>query len=566
MKRSVRFAILLTSLLVAFPAGAQPAQDSRVWSDRGVAITPLFTWQHHGSFRFRFQNLYRLDLGAGGASGFGQTLDSTAKNDPLGESRGSVEFADIRFRYEPSLLVGEFLAIHARVDFLDNLILGSNPSSASRTSASAFFASSVAPPQAGVNGFRDSVRVKAAWADLKLFGRLHLYAGRMPEHFGLGIVRNEGAGLDSDWGDYADGFYLKAPLASTYFRIGLEFPSDGVTADSPIRPYGPTRDASQTDDVVRWVFSFDTSPLEKDDFEARARRLNVERKPAVDWGMYHSITWQDVSSDRVGGRMPAACGSGERRPFGLAYDCYTLTPRESFFWTPSLWGRLEYRPAPDMALTVEMEAAMVYGHVNYMQSFLDTTKAETKKDFVTVGGALESELRVGANRVSLLAGAATGDSSSRRFGVLDGSTLMTVDDTRYSLDPAVANNGSVRNFLFNRGYRVDSILFREVIGTVTNAFYFKPGYSREFLQTRDHALLAGASLLAAFAAVPEGTPGSGRGLGIEPNLNVTYRFKQALTTQVDAAVLFPLSGLKAPGATEDPKMAMALRVLMGVEF
>jgi len=78
--------------------------------------------------------------------------------------------------------------------------------------------------------------------------------------------------------------------------------------------------------------------------------------------------------------------------------------------------------------------------------------------------------------------------------------------------------------------------------------------------------LAGASLLAAFAAVPEGTPGGGRGLGIEPNLNVTYRFKHALTTQVDAAVLFPLSGLKAPGATEDPKMAMALRVLMGVEF
>ena len=566
MKRSVRFAVLLASILATLPASAQTIPDSRTWSDKDIAITPLFTLQNHGYFRFRFNDLYRLDLGEGGVSGVKQTVDSTALNQSLGESKSSVESANIRFRYEPSLLVGEFLAIHARIDFLDNLLLGSNPSSGNTTSPYSFFANTQSSPSTGSNGFKDSVRVKAAWADLKLFGRLHLIAGRMPERFGLGIVRSDGSDLDSDFGDYADGVYAKVRLATAYVRIGLEFPNDGITADSPVRPYGPTRDATQADDVVRWVFSFDSSPLEKDDFEARRKLLDVDRKPAVDWGMYHSITWQGVSSDRVGGRMPAICGTGATDTFGLPYDCYTLTPRGAFFWTPSLWGRLEYHPAVDVSLTIEMEAAMVYGHVDYMQSFLDASKAQTKKEFFTVGAALESELRLGANRISLFAGAATGDDSSGRFGVLDGPTLMTVDDTRYSLDSAVANNKKVRNFMFNRDYRVDSILFREVIGTVTNAFYVKPGYAREFLRTGDHVLSGGLSVLAAFAAVPEGTPGGKRPLGVEPDLNVTYRFKNALTTSVDAALLFPLAGLKDPTGSEDPKMAMAIRVLMGLEF
>ena len=78
----------------------------------------------------------------------------------------------------------------------------------------------------------------------------------------------------------------------------------------------------------------------------------------------------------------------------------------------------------------------------------------------------------------------------------------------------------MRNFTFNRDFRVDSILFREVIGAVTNAFFFKPSYHRWLLQSGDHKLGAGASVMAAFAMEPDGTPGRSRGLGVEVGLKL----------------------------------------------
>jgi hypothetical protein len=113
---------------------------------------------------------------------------------------------------------------------------------------------------------------------------------------------------------------------------------------------------------------------------------------------------------------------------------------------------------------------------------------------------------------------------------------------------------------------VDSILFREVIGTVTNAFYFKPSYHRWVLQEGDHRLGVGASLLAAFAMEPAGTPGNDRRLGVEAGLRLDYHLSDALSVVADGAVLFPLAGLGAKNATEDPSIAAALRTMMVLEF
>lgn len=545
------------------PTQAPVQAPDATWTDFTIRISPLVTFENHGYFRFRFNNFYRLDLGAG-ASGVQEGLERTQANEDLGRASGNLSTANLRLSWRPTLRVGEALSVHARVDLLDNLVLGDTPA-LSGPYAQAAFARTQASPSDRENSFRDAARVKAVFADVRLFERIHVLAGRMPEHFGLGILRNDGSGEDSDFGDFVDAVFFKVKLATTWFRIGLEFPSEGPTTESPLRMARPT-DAEHLDDVMRWVFLFDSSPVEKDEKEARAHRLLVERRPAFDWGMYHSLTQEELSLDRIGGPLPAWCGAGPMSPFGLPYDCYTLTPRGAFFWTPALWGRVLWHPSPGVRMRVEAEVDFVYGFLDHAQSFIDTSRQDSSKRFIQVGSALEAEVGFGPNEFGLLAGFASGGDTGGRFGVLDGHTIAVPDDVRFSLDPVVSRYDDVRHFTFNRDYRVDSILFREVIGAVTNAIYVKPNYRREVLRSGPHSLAIGAAVLGAIAAVPEGTPGRARGLGIEPSLRVEYGLARMLSLKADGAVPFPLAALREPGATTDPQVAAAIRASLVVSF
>lgn len=556
------------------PEPAPPRPAAR--SDTDIRITPLVTLGHHGTLRLRYNVFHRMDLGAGGASGFQVPLDSTARNAIGGESSSVIQSGNLRFRYEPALRVGELLSIHARVDFFDNLEFGGTPGFGDVSAPFPFLARTEVPPSDGTTGFRDSVRVKAAWGDLRLFHRIHFYGGRMPERFGLGVVRSDGAALDSDHGDHVDALFFRVRLPAAAFRIGMEFPGEGAVAESPFRVALDPHDPEQFDDVNRWVFVFESSPREPDEVEARRKALHEERRPVVDWGMYHSITRQGLSSDRndpaLANKFPEQCaGVGSGVP-DVDQDpaCYALTPRSAFFWTPSLWGRLLYRPRSDLALRVEAELAMVYGRIHDTQSFLKASEFDTKKKFFSVGAAFEFELDAGPHNVRLFSGVASGDGSSRRFGILDGHTVAQPDDAAWPdqarRDAAVAANTFVRAFAFNPDYRVDSILFREVIGSVTNAFYFKPAYHRVLVRSGSHVLGGGLSLLAAFAVEPAGTPGGKRPLGIEVGADVFYRLGSALLLRADGAMLFPLSGLRLPEASQSPQPATAVRVMMAVTF
>ncbi len=573
-RRGYRAAGVVMALLPVLAWAEEPPSPA-LWSDSDIRITPLVTLSNHGYLRLRYNVFHRMDLGAGGASGFQVPLDSTPRNAGLGESSSVIQSGNLRFRYEPSLRVGELLEVHARVDFLDDLEFGGTPGFGDVSAPFPFLSRTQVPPSDGRTGFRDAVRVKAAFGDLRLFHRIHFYGGRMPERFGLGIVRSDGSGLDSDHGDHVDALFFRVRLPAAAFRIGMEFPGEGAVAESPFRVAVDPHDPEQFDDVNRWVFVFESSPLEPDEVEARHKALREERRPVVDWGMYHSITRQGLSSERndpsLANKFPDHCaGVTSGVPLDQDPSCIALTPRGAFFWTPSLWGRLLYRPRPDLALRLEAELAMVYGRINYTQSFLDAQKFDTKKRFFSVGAAFEFELDAGPHNVRLFSGVASGDGSSRRFGVLDGHTIAQPDDSAWRdevrRDAAVAANTFVRSFAFNPDYRVDSILFREVIGAVTNAFYFKPAYHRVLLRSGSQVLGGGLSLLAAFATEPAGTPGGKRPLGVEVGADVFYRPSAALLVRADGAMLFPLSGLRLPEATGSPQPAAALRLMMTATF
>src|SRR5690606_21351572 len=114
--------------------------------------------------------------------------------------------------------VARSMRIHATVDFLDNVVLGSTPDYAGYLLRPdvplVAFSDAAVPPASGVNGFQDGVRVKEAYAEWQ--PAFLLRVGRQASHWGLGILANAGNEIDDDFGDYTDRALVLLKLYGVY--------------------------------------------------------------------------------------------------------------------------------------------------------------------------------------------------------------------------------------------------------------------------------------------------------------------------------------------------------------
>src|SRR6185295_5485059 len=138
-----------------------------------------------GYYRMRTDWMKNFNLGFPDG-GFGGTPFPTAlgcKSTLSGHPcDGSLSSANMRLRLEPTINLDEGTSVHVQADVLDNLVLGSTPS------------------DQALNGDRAAVQVKRAWAEVAVpLGVLKF--GRMPNHWGMGILHN-GGGADPINGTY----------------------------------------------------------------------------------------------------------------------------------------------------------------------------------------------------------------------------------------------------------------------------------------------------------------------------------------------------------------------------
>ena len=496
----------------------------------------LFTPKLHGSFRTRFNSYFNVDLGKAGDSGWRAIQDSDTST-----------WGDLRLRLEPSVDLAGYATVHFRIDVFDNMIMGSTP-------INPFYPEVQAPLRFGFNSWRQAIRLKFAWIEVPIFSKILLLGGRMPDQFGLGILHNSGSKLDSDFGDAVDGVRVRLHIPGfTTLQVGLEFPYEGATSATPLRPLSPAYDLDQMDDITRWTFVFDTRPLMGEQEDDK----KVDKK--VIFSFYNAITTQDLSSERLNRIMPFACqgyaGSVVR---DIPYDCITLSVRDAFFYTGSFY--LKYLSNKgNTHVRVEAEFTGRIGKIKHVQSF---TKEESKKTFLGFAGAIESEVRYKRHDTGLYLGAASGDDVPF-FGVLDNFTFVGPDDRTYRVNPYFPHNDTVTSFLVNRDYRVDLLLFREVIGTITNSFYVKPYYSYRFLDKHGHVLDAGVWVLSALALNKDGTPGHSRYLGTEGGIEVSYSWK-AVDARLEGSLLVPGEALKMGQGSMG--IASAIRGILYVHF
>ena len=505
--------------------------------------TSLFSIELDGSFRWRTELWKDIDLG------LYPFHNAYGIMPPLGSDAGSSgqpvrETTDIRFQLKPSLHISERATVHSTID-LFSIGAGSGGFSDIATQ----MGNAYGVPQPGDFGNPlDSASIRHLWVDIRLFHLLTIQLGRVAAHWGMGILENDGRDLDGDGGDAFDGVTFRLNLPDGMWgSVTLDWPLEGAQVQSPFAPWGTAYDIGDKDDIWQWRLRFVS--------EAQ----NTQAPVQFSWGVYARFLMQEYSSP--GGDSPSG-GCVADYPFQSVYNCDEVFWRDAFVMTPDAWMKLTARIAPDYWLHLEAEIVGRYGTMTATQRF---SGKDSGKTLYGVAGAGRITLETPAIEAEVEFGAASGDTGSHAFGVLDRPVVAEPDDSQWEQSP-VASNETITSFAFNPGYRVDQILFRRGVGAVTNAFYVKPRLRYLPLPIGDDGgLWVQASVMYAQAFVAESTPGNATGLGVETDLTVGLDLGSHVQARLQGAVLVPMSGIK-DGSYIDNLLPWTGRFILNFSF
>jgi uncharacterized protein (TIGR04551 family) len=522
--------------------------------------------------------------------------------------------ANMRFRLNPELHISDNLRIYSQIDLLDNLVLGSTPSGYGNVPSEnggyavaprngyapmGFFDETEAPPRAGINSTKNSIEVKRAWAEYTMpVGEIRF--GRMPFHWGLGMMFNAGDGYDDDAQSTVDRVQIISGIKplDLYFSAAWDFPNEGITSDSLALPNPEPYDLAQLDDVDQYVFSV----LRKK--TPQLERQSLTRGDIVfNGGLQVVYRHQTIANDRTstigsGGAvntLPGSCTTNSQPstqalgcPVAAAYTPGSYVRRDATAWVPDLWLELKYKK-----FRFGGEFATVQGSIGNISTtstdpLLNSDPNNSNYKIRAYGIATELEQKLVEDKLNLgfKFGWASGDSD------VDGLTPNFNSQQLQGGQNGGAGLGdrTFSTFRFHPSYRVDLILSRAILTRVQGTYYFRPSADYDFLRD-PNGQRAGGGLAAIWTRASNfmQAPGHERDLGIELDGKLYYQSKDGALndvpgimggfyTEVDYGVLFPMAGLGYPDALKqqiqnslgqnaaDIKIAQTLRWYLGVLF
>jgi len=520
-----RFVFAGVFALAGWPSAHAQAQGLQDTGDRIRAHQDPndFSVDLHGYFRGRAELLSNLDLDRGPTPS-GQLLFAVPIDDPNGQN---LYQADMRLRTDLSIYApGGAVAIHTRIDVLDNLTLGSTPDD-------------IPSATIGQRTLDNALHVRRAWAELLTpFGLLTV--GRQANTWGLGLIANGGDCLDCDSGDVADRIAFATPFLGHIWALAFDISATGPLGRraAGFRPV----DLSPTDDVRTVTFAW----LQRHTDESRRRRHDAGRT-TFEYGAYLAYRWQE--NDAPASYLPTSV----RAPLNSAQ----FIPRGLTAIAADVWLRVETAD-----VRVEFEGALLYSQIN-QTSLIPGVLLRDRVTATQLGAALQTDFfQRDPVSFGFDTGIASGDSApgfgafpqalqpSPQPGDLDGTQATLPYDT------------TVDNFRFHSDYRIDRILFREIIGRVTDAYYFRPHVRWRIFDEPFGALTLSAYGVASFAVQSSSTPSGESPLGIEIDPSIVYETHEGFTAAIEYAVLFPLGGLDNPalGLTAKPAQLLRLRL------
>ena len=511
--------------------------------------------------------------------------------------------ANMRFRINPELHISDNLRVMAQIDMLDNLVLGSTPEgyynvpgngeyrAGARGGYSPLgaFSTTQWAPVAGVNSTQNSITVKRAWGEyVTPIGLLRF--GRMPSHWGLGMVANSGDGHDSDWQSTSDRIMFVTGIKKydLYFAAMWDFANEGATNASFGQQQGQPYSLAQLTDVNQYGLVL----MRRRNPELQKLEL-AKGQLVVNGGLYFVFRNQILANDG----NPGSAASPNAHTAGLGNSSENVSQgyvrRGAQAYIPDLWLQVLYRK-----FRFEAEGAMIYGSLentgitggqatDYVNRNCPSPCTNNGWKIRQFGLATQSEFRAIEDRLRIQFGFgwASGD---------PGLSSLKPSDGGFDIK-TVPNDRTYSEFRFHPDYRIDMILFRNILQRVQGAYYFRPSVEYDFQRDKNGQRLGGgAAVIWSRASEFIQTPGHARDLGIELNGKLYFQSKDGTLndnpdkmggffTSLEYGVLFPLGGLgylpqqqsnfasssAAPGSTAaslSTATAQTLRWFMGILF
>jgi uncharacterized protein (TIGR04551 family) len=137
-----------------------------------------------------------------------------------------------------------------------------------------------------------------------------------------------------------------------------------------------------------------------------------------------------------------------------------------------------------------------------------------------------------------------------RRGDLDGAQLRPPGDM------------TIDNFKFHPDYHVDLILWRRIIGAVTDGVYLRPSVRLGPFGSANHNVWIEAAFIESNAIFATTPPGQATHLGEEIDLSLRYKYEPAFEVGLQYGVFVPGDGFRNLDLHLDPRPAQAFEAVL----
>ncbi len=556
-----------------------------------------------GYYRLRTNYLHKMSLGQGyNAGGPGpaalppfptpsQCVTAPGQGNYVGCGDKGMGDATMRLRVEPTINLSDQVRVRTQLDIFDNLMLGTTPDSlvnpyvpyttqnkdVGRTSAAAPADVLSNTQQAS----ESTIATKRAWGEIDSeLGSFRF--GRMPWHFGRGMYFNRGDCADCEGGTTVDRLMMLTTVYGHQLALAFDFGAQGYHlgyTDLGQRNLGGIPlDLTQKDDVNQYV-----AAITKIDEERVWRERIAAGDVAVNYGAQIVYRSQDYATYAVSPQSGSPYSTDANNPLSandLGNETTLRRGVNALLFIPSLWFKLGWK-----ALTIEFEGTMLAGKLGDAGPLrLGRTDNDRKLNILQAGWVLSSELRLYSDSlfVGFETGGATGDQAELAFnpaatGTANGLYYPYLN-YRWKFVPQPNGDRNLNDFHFSPEYHVDQILYRRILGTVSNAIYFKPNiaYWLDLDSRNEREIGLSGSVIYSIAPVPVATPGNAMNYGVELDVGLQYRnLRENIYAGMTWGVFWPMAALKRPtveasaplwARSEDANAAQVLRFFMGIRF